>query len=156
MAPAKLVIASRIPLHPSWQSARLSGTELTTIELGCLPESVTRSLLADVGVADPNIDPLVTLTKGHPLSLWIAVEILAGHGQASPAGTVAPRLAGDLASLHLQGLDPDTKAAVEALSVVRRKDVITLKWGCWAWCDWGAPALLWVLSFLLGQVQVVA
>lgn len=117
---AKLVLAGREPLHPAWRSVSLGGIEMMSIELDCLDPSTSRTVLTGAGVGSEYLDRLVAMTRGHPLSIWIAVDALARHPGVVPERLVGSRLASDLAKVHLDGLDETTRDGIEALGVVRR------------------------------------
>lgn len=93
---------------------------MITIELDCLDQPTCRAVLAGAGIAPGQLDDLVEMTPGHPLSIWIAVDALERHLGLTPLPIVGSRLANNLAALHLDGLDVPTRDGVEVLGAVRR------------------------------------
>ncbi len=102
-AGARIVIASREAPMAAW--ATDFGPLLHTIALGPLAPAAAEELLRRSG-ADVSFN---RFAHGHPLSLVLAA--------GAPA---LPSVVDTLAQLYLEGLDADTRRALEAASVTRR------------------------------------
>ena len=117
-ANSRVVVAGREPPMPGW-SLEL-GRALRTMALGNLPREDARALLRRDGVPEADLDTVDRLAHGHPLSLRLAAAAMATHpGQERDAGSV-PAIVEALAERYLEGLDPATREALAAASVVRR------------------------------------
>lgn len=104
---ARIAIASREAPRAAWASD--FGPLLRTIALGPLAPTAAEALLRRAGMDAENAREANRFAHGHPLSLVLAA--------GAPA---LPRVVDTLAELYLDGLDADTRRALDAASVTRR------------------------------------
>jgi hypothetical protein len=115
---ARLLLAGRDPLSPAWASAL--GELLSSIPLQNLAVDDARRLLRLAGVAERNLDRLNRLAHGHPLSLRLGASALATRPEMSIDEIAVPTVIGELTRVYLDGLEPETRRALDAAAVVRR------------------------------------
>jgi DNA-binding response OmpR family regulator len=117
-ANTRIVLARREPPMPGWSLGM--GSAFRAVAVGSLSREDARTLLRRDGVAETDVDPIGRLAHGHPLSLRLAAAAMAAHpGQERGAASV-PAVVEALAERYLEGLDPATREALAAASVVRR------------------------------------
>jgi hypothetical protein len=111
---ARVVLSGREPPVAAWlTSPELDGL-VFTIPLGPLADEDARRLLRDLGVSER----LNSTLRGHPLAIKLAAATLREGGELED---VAAQGAVDaLARLYLADVEPATRTALEAASVVRR------------------------------------
>ena len=118
------VIAGRDVPSSSWRLA--FGALFAGFAVENLPRPDAEALLRLEGVAEPEIDRINRLAYGHPLSLRLAAAALAARPTLDPDATTISAIAGELTELYLGGLDPQTRTALDAASVVRRPTLTLL------------------------------
>jgi hypothetical protein len=113
-AAARVVFSGREPPVAAWlTSAELDGL-VFTIPLGPLADEDATRLLRDLGVSER----LNSTLRGHPLAIKLAAATLR---EGEELEDVAAQGAVDaLARLYLADVEPETRTALEAASVVRR------------------------------------
>ena len=114
----RVVFAGREAPMAGWSTAM--GRLFRSLPLGNLPRDDAETLLRQEGVEGDDLDRINRLARGHPLSLRLAAAALV----AGPAGdhetTTVTAIVGELTELYLARLDPLTRRALDAASVVRR------------------------------------
>ena len=114
----RVVFAGREAPMTGW-SATMS-TLFRSLPLGNLPRDDAESLLRNEGVTGDDVERIHRLARGHPLSLRLAASaLLAGPSLDHDAATVTA-IVEELTELYLVRLDPQTRRALDAASVVRR------------------------------------
>ena len=116
-AHARVVIATRDAPGAAWRSA--FGDLLQTLALGPLAPADAAEVLRRAGLDDAQAEWVNRFVRGHPLSLQLAASAVRERPDA-PEDAVLPTVAQELAELWLDGLDPATREALEATSVLRR------------------------------------
>ena len=114
-ASARAVIASREPPMAAWSAD--FGPLLRTLALGPLPPAAAEALLRRAGVPAAQARAVNRFAHGHPLSLVLAAAALDERPGRALAQT---GVADTLARVYLEGLDADTRRALDAASVTRR------------------------------------
>jgi hypothetical protein len=104
----RLVLAGRDP-PVAWQ--RSFGDLVKTVRLDNLAPQDARRVLLAAGVPERAAARVDRLARGHPLALQLAA--------AAPDAAVQP-VVEELARVYLDGLDPLTRAALDAAAVIRR------------------------------------
>jgi AAA ATPase domain len=116
---ARVAIAGRDAPVAAWSAAY--GPLLRALELDSLGPGDAVALLGRLGVPPNRAVPLNRALRGHPLSLGLAASTPAALGPSGDDG-LQPAI-DELARTYLTGLDADTRAALDAASVVRRVTV---------------------------------
>jgi Transcriptional regulatory protein, C terminal len=114
----RLLLAGRDPLSPAWASAL--GELLSFIRLENLAVGDARQLLRLAGVAERDVDRLNRFAHGHPLTLRLAASALATRPEMSIDQVAVPSVMAELTRVYLDGLEPETRRALDAAAVVRR------------------------------------
>src|SRR3954462_10243485 len=68
----RFVIAGRDAPMLEWSTERGRGGGLEILPLGGLSDDAERAFLAEAHVAEDHIDMICRVSRGHPLSLWLA------------------------------------------------------------------------------------
>jgi GTPase SAR1 family protein len=114
----RVVFAGREGPMVGWSTGM--GRLFRSFPLGNLPRDDAETLLRQDGVDGDDLDRINRLARGHPLSLRLAASALV----AGPAGDHEARtitaIVEELTELYLAQLDPLTRRALDAASVVRR------------------------------------
>jgi hypothetical protein len=114
----RMVLSGRDAPMTGWPSEL--GALFQGLPLESLAHAEALTLLNRAGVAQSDADRVYHIARGHPLSLRLAASALAGRpGVSMEAITVQAVIAG-LTEVYLGGLDPKTREALDAASVVRR------------------------------------
>ena len=114
----RMVLSGRDAPMTGWPSEL--GDLFQGLPLESLAHDEALSLLDIAGVGQGDADRVYHIARGHPLSLRLAASALAGRpGVSLEAVTVQAIIAG-LTEVYLGGLDPKTREALDAASVVRR------------------------------------
>ncbi len=114
---ARVVIATRDAPGAVWRAS--FGELLRTLPLGPLSPADAHEVLRRAGLDDDQAAWVNRFVRGHPLSLQLAASAVRERPDA-PADAVLPTVAQELAELYLDGLDPATREALDAASVLRR------------------------------------
>ena len=114
----RLVLAGREPAMSGWRVAL--GSRFRSLTLGNLTADEARELLADEGIAGDDAGRVIRLARGHPLSLRLAAGAIHEAPQADREASTVNALVRELTELYLARLDPASRRALEAASVVRR------------------------------------
>jgi len=116
-AHARVVIATRDAPGAAWRS--VFGELLRTVQLGPLAPADAAEVLRRAGLDDAEAEWVNRFVRGHPLSLQLAASAVRERPGA-PEDAVLPTVAQELAELWLDGVDPATREALDAGSVLRR------------------------------------
>jgi len=120
----RLLLAGRdAPL--AWQ--RDLGDLLRTIRLGNLSDEAAQALLRRVGVDDAVARRVARVARGHPLSLQLAAGAMAERPGLPAEDAVLGPMIEEMARLYIDGLDPMTRRALDAVAVVRRTTLTLLE-----------------------------
>lgn len=122
-AHARVVLAGRDAPVAAWAAA--FGPLLRVLELDTLGASDAVELLRRLGVPPVRAVPINRVLRGHPLSLRLVGAMPSTHTGGDGAA-VRPATA-ELARVYLAELDPETRRALDAASVVRRVTVPLLE-----------------------------
>jgi hypothetical protein len=112
-ASARVVIATRQAPGAVWRAT--FGELLHVIALGPLAPADAATVLEQAGLSSAQAAEVNRFVRGHPLSLQLAASALKEAPDA-----VIPTVAQELAALYLDGLDPETRAALDRACVLRR------------------------------------
>jgi hypothetical protein len=114
---ARVVIATRDAPGAAWRAP--FGELLVAVEVGRLAPEVAVEVLRGAGLDDEEATWVEAQLHGHPLSLQLAASALRERPRTA-AHAVLPTVLQELAAMYLDGLDADTRAALEAACVLRR------------------------------------
>jgi hypothetical protein len=114
----RVVFAGREGPMAGWSTAM--GRLFRSILLGNLPRDDANTLLRQDGVEGDDLDRINRLARGHPLSLRLAASALVAGPARDHEATTVTALVEELTELYLAQLDPMTRQALDAASVVRR------------------------------------
>lgn len=120
----RLLLAGR-DTPSAWQ--RDLGDLLRTIRLGNLSDEAAQTMLRRAGVGDAVAGRVARVARGHPLSLQLAAGALAERPERPVEDAVLGAMVEELARLYVDGLDPTTRRALDAASVVRRTTLTLLE-----------------------------
>lgn len=111
---ARVVFSGREPPVAAWLTAPELDGLVFTVPLGPLANEDAERLLRDLGVSERVNRTL----RGHPLAIKLAAATLREGDELEDVA--AQEAVGALARLYLADVEPDTRRALEAASVVRR------------------------------------
>ena len=114
---ARVVLATRDAPGAVWRSS--FGELLRAVPLGPLSPAAAAEVLRGAGLDEPQAEWVNRFVRGHPLSLQLAASAIRERPDA-PEDAVLPTVVQELAALYLDGLDPATREALDATSVLRR------------------------------------
>jgi hypothetical protein len=114
----RLVVAGRNAPAPGWIADL--GDLLAPVALGNLSPADAGEVLRRAGVPEGERSRVNRLAHGHPLSLQLAASALASRAGMTLEQVAMPAVVDELARNYLDSLDPDTRRALDAASVVRR------------------------------------
>jgi hypothetical protein len=114
----RLIVAGRESPMSGWRAAL--GALFRSLSLGNLPPDDARELLRLDSISDEDASRILRLARGHPLSLRLAAAAIQEAPAADHQTTTIDVLVRELTELYLARLDPLTRRALEAASVVRR------------------------------------
>ena len=114
---ARVVLATRDAPGAVWRAS--FGELLLAVPLGPLSPAAAAEVLRRAGLDEPQAEWVNRFVRGHPLSLQLAASAIRERPDA-PEDAVLPTVVQELAALYLDGLDPATRAALDATSVLRR------------------------------------
>jgi Transcriptional regulatory protein, C terminal/AAA ATPase domain len=117
---ARLVLSGREPPLAAWLTSPELGGVVRIVPLGPLDEDDALHLLSDLGVSEPSARRMNRVVRGHPLALTLAAATLRDGEEPALEDVAAQGAVDALARLFLADVDPPTRAALEAASVVRR------------------------------------
>ena len=120
----RLLVAGR-DTPTAWQ--RDLGGLLRTIRLDNLSDEAARTLLRRAGVDSAIAARVAQVARGHPLSLQLAAGALVERPGLPAEDAVLGPMVEELARLYIDGLDPMTRRAFDAASVVRRTTLTLLE-----------------------------
>ena len=120
----RLLVAGR-DTPTAWQ--RDLGGLLRTIRLDNLSDEAARTLLRRAGVDSAIAARVAQVARGHPLSLQLAAGALVERPGLPAEDAVLGPMVEELARLYIDGLDPMTRRALDAASVVRRTTLTLLE-----------------------------
>ncbi len=120
----RLLLAGR-DAPSAWQ--RDLGDLLRTIRLDNLSDEAAQTMLCRAGVGDAVAGRVARVARGHPLSLQLAAGALAERPERPVEDAVLGTMVEELARLYVDGLDPTTRRALDAASVVRRTTLTLLE-----------------------------
>ena len=114
----RVLLSGREAPMSGWPSTL--GGLFSSLPLGNLSGEDAREVLRRSG-ADPAASVRINrLARGHPLSLKLAATALAGGREVSVDAITVKAIVEELTELYLDALDPVTRLALDAASVVRR------------------------------------
>jgi hypothetical protein len=111
---ARVVFSGREPPVAAWLTAPELDGLASSVPLGPLSNEDAERLLRDLGVSERVNRTL----RGHPLAIKLAATTLREGDELDDVA--AQEAVGALARLYLADVEPDTRRALEAASVVRR------------------------------------
>jgi Transcriptional regulatory protein, C terminal/AAA ATPase domain len=114
----RVVVSGREPPMTGWRSSL--GGLFRGLTLENLPREVAEALLLDDGLDRDAAERVYRLARGHPLSLRLAASALAERPDISLEAVTVKAIIEGLTELYLGILDPRTREALDAASVVRR------------------------------------
>src|SRR5688572_16179211 len=114
----RIVLSGREPPMTGWPSSL--GGLFRGLPLENLHREEAEDLLRRAGVDDGDADRIYRLARGHPLSLQLAASALTERPEVSLEAVTVKAIVEGLTDLFLGGLDPRTRLALDAASVVRR------------------------------------
>ena len=123
-AHVRVVMAGRDAPHDRW---RAYGPLLRGIVLGNLPPHDALALLRRDGLDEAAAHGVNSVAHGHPLSLQLATWALRDRPGLSLDEVAARTVGGELARLYLDGLDADTRRALDAAALTRRTTLSLLE-----------------------------
>ena len=116
----RVLLAGRARPSSAW--VRGYGDLLATAQLGNLAAPDAEAWLRDAGV-DPGVN---RFAHGHPLTLQLAATALRDRPGVDIEGAAFESVVEEVARAYLDGLDPATREALDAASVVRRTTLSVL------------------------------
>ena len=114
----RVVFAGREAPLPGWSIGM--GRLFRSLPLGNLPRNDAETLLRQDGVEGNDLERINRLARGHPLSLRLAAAALVAGPALDHETTTVTAMVEELTELYLARLDPLTRQALDAASVVRR------------------------------------
>ncbi len=114
----RVVIAGREAPLSGWSMSM--GRLFRGLSLGNLPRDDATQLLRQEGVDGDDLERINRLARGHPLSLRLAATALVAGPDLDHEATTVTAIVEELTELYLARLDPLTRQALDAASVVRR------------------------------------
>jgi hypothetical protein len=116
-ANARVVWATRDAPGAVWRAS--FGELLCTVPLGPLSPDHAAEMLLGAGLDESQADWVNRFVRGHPLSLQLAASAVRERPDA-PEDAVLPTVVQELAALWLDGIDAETREALDATCVLRR------------------------------------
>ena len=114
----RVVFAGREGPLAGWSTAM--GRLFRSLPLGNMPRADAETLLRQDGVEGDDLDRINRLARGHPLSLRLAAAALVAGPSRDHEATTVTAIVEELTELYLARLEPLTRQALDAASVVRR------------------------------------
>jgi hypothetical protein len=119
-AHVRLVCAGREPPLAAWFTASDLDGVVASFPLGPLDDDEAVRLFDELGVAGAPAARLNRAVRGHPLAIKLAAATVRDGSEPSLEDVAAQEAVDTLARIFLADVDPSTRAALEAGSVVRR------------------------------------
>jgi hypothetical protein len=116
----RLVVAGREPPATAWRASPVAGSPVLLVELAPLDPDAAARLLMGGGVPPNAVPPVVRFCRGHPLSLTIAATAAATHPELPADDIAVSAVVDELTGRYLSGVDPSTRAVLDAACLVRR------------------------------------
>jgi hypothetical protein len=142
----RIILSGREAPMTGWSSDM--GTLFRGLPLENLRPEAVRMLLDRAGVARDDGDRIYRLARGHPLSLRLAASALAERPGVSLEAVTVKAIVEGLTELYLGVLDPATRQALDAASVVRRSTLTLLAAMLPESAPQDAYERLWALPFV--------
>jgi hypothetical protein len=120
----RLVLSGRESPMTGWPAAM--GALFRELPLENLRRGDVATLLDRAGVARDDADRIYQIARGHPLSLRLAASALSGRPGSSLEAVTVHAIVEGLTELYLGVLDPGTRLALDAASVLRRSTLSLL------------------------------
>jgi hypothetical protein len=117
-ANVRVVLAGREPPVTAWSA--VFGDLLRVLPLRSIGPEHARALLIREGVPAEEASRVNRLARGHPLALRLAATARAGQSALTRPDAALTAVVAEFAAQHLDGLDAETRAVVDAAGVVRR------------------------------------
>lgn len=114
----RVVLSGREPPMSGWEST--FGGLFRSLPVGALSGDDAATLLRQAGVEPANAERIDRFARGHPLSLRLAASALRNRPDVSIEAVTVQAIVEELTELYLDVLDPATRQALDAASVVRR------------------------------------
>jgi DNA-binding response OmpR family regulator len=114
----RIILSGRESPMTGWPSSL--GGLFRGLALENLGRDEADALLSQAGVNHDDADRIYRLARGHPLSLRLAASALAERPGVSLEAVTVKAIVEGLTELYLGVLDPRTRQALDAASVVRR------------------------------------
>jgi hypothetical protein len=114
----RVVLAGREGPMPGWPTGM--GPLFRSLPLGNLPRDDAEVLLRREGVVGDDVERINRLARGHPLSLRLAAAALVAGPDLDHEATTMTAIVAELTEQYLARLDPLTRQALDAASVIRR------------------------------------
>lgn len=116
----RLVIAGREQPVASWYAAPGWGQLAQSVQLGNLDDDEAQELLEQAGLGGADARQVNQVARGHPLSLELAAAAVRARPDIELEDVALQAVLDQLTGLYLDGLEPTTRNALDAASVVRR------------------------------------
>jgi Transcriptional regulatory protein, C terminal len=123
-AQVRVVLAGRDAPAERW---RAYGALLESVALANLPPDDAVALLRRNGVDGPTARGINSVARGHPLSLQLAAGALRDRPGLPLEEIAAGAVGGELARVYLDGLDRQTRRALDAAALTRRTTISLLE-----------------------------
>ena len=114
----RVVLSGREGPLQGWSTGM--GRLFRSLPLGNLPREDAEALLRHEGVDGDDLERINRLARGHPLSLRLAAAALVAGPELDHEATTVTAIVEELTELYLARLEPLTRQALDAASVVRR------------------------------------
>ncbi len=122
----RIVMAGRDAPVPAWSAPGWHGL-FRGVALGPLATDEAERLLARLGLPHERARRVNRFARGHPLALTVAASAARERPDLDLEDVAIPRIFGELARVYLAELEPLTRRALDAASVVRRATVSLLR-----------------------------
>jgi hypothetical protein len=117
---ARVVCSGREPPVAAWLAAPELDGLVSIVPLGPLADDDAVHLLQALGVAERSAERINGVVRGHPLAIKLAAATLRDEAEPALEDVAAQEAVDALARLYLADVEPATRTALEAASVVRR------------------------------------
>jgi hypothetical protein len=117
---ARVVCSGREPPVAAWLTAPELDGVVSIVPLGPLADDDAVHLLQELGVGERSAERINGVVRGHPLAIKLAAATLRDEAEPALEDVAAQEAVDALARLYLADVEPATRTALEAASVVRR------------------------------------